>query len=116
VGRNRKFDEGDRVHVSTKHVIIDGVIVDYRQDDKLRGEYRVQRQINNWAAGPPVWQDTWTLTGTSGVNRRLVNTYRKNLAIPDRGCKCNCCVHVAVPLGEVRLDGTFKGDDETTTG
>ena len=109
MGRKRKFESGQRVHIISEG--FEGIVVDYHQDRDDRGRYRVQRLYNNVAFGPAIWKETWDLQGTSGTNRRQVSIYTKNMAIGDRGCKCGCCNHIKKALGEINWDGSFKDDD-----
>lgn len=110
MGRPHKFKPGDRVKLDTAAEIWDAIIVDYQQWDGGRGRYRIQRLLNNQQVGPAIWVESYDLERTSGRNRVAVSTYKKNAVIPDRGCRCNCCVHVKQRLGDVNWDGTFKGD------
>ncbi len=103
MGRKRKFKIGQRVNHRGNH----GVIVDYNQDSRGRGRYRFMFTDKMRA----VWREGSELSASIlGDDMSYVGVYRKNQAIPDRGCNCNCCIHVAIPASEVTWAGTFKGD------
>lgn len=111
MGRPRKFVEGQKVIYLVEMQANLAVVVDYKQDDSGHSMYRIQRIADSKPWGPPVWKETWELTLLDRTtNLRQVGIYRKNKAIPDRGCICGCCVHVSKELSEVRIDGTFFGD------
>ena len=79
------------------------IIVDYMQDGTGRGMYRVVRTIhpNSGATfGEPVWVGPHYLMPLDVPNRPLaVRTYNANNKLVERGCKCMCCVHEALPKG-----------------
>jgi len=115
-GRKRKFQK--RQIVWQEAVQEYGVIVDYKQDDSGHGYYRVVNVTDPnkgqmW--GRATWRQSYELTPTGKKYKRGPGTYKRNLALGDRGCSCNCCVHEALPLGDVRLDGSFtwEADDDS---
>lgn len=119
MGRKRKFKMGRRVSWSDMDLEGNpyrqhGVVVDYSQDAEKRGRYRVIRihgsPTGGQLYGPPFYLDSWLLADEGTTYRRAVGTYRRNEAIGDRGCACNCCLHVARSRSSVRLDGTFVED------
>jgi hypothetical protein len=93
------------------------VIVDYRNDPGGRGEYRVVRltnPVNGHMYGPPHWVKSYLLKPGEFTYKRGVSVYRNNTAIgttAERGCRCQCCIHTALPASVVNVDGTFVGDD-----
>lgn len=95
------------------------VVVDYRQDSRGRGEYRVIRlsnPTNGYLHGPAFWVKSYRLHPTDWTYKRAVSVYRNNQAIgdgSDRGCRCYCCIHVATPASDVEKDGTFKWESST---
>ncbi len=116
--RPLKFQPGDVVtDIGNKPDQL-AVVVDYRQDDKGRGEYRVIRltnAVNGHLYGPAHWVKSYRLHPTGSTYKRAVSVYRNNAAIgtaADRGCRCNCCIHTAIPASVVKADGTFYDDDD----
>jgi len=117
MGRKRKFTTGDVVWWGRKHS--SAVVVDYRQDYKGRGEYRVVRLLaasGGKAYGPAIWvQSHFLSNNTSPRNRRdsARTIWRANQRIgdKDRGCTCNCCPHIAMTRSEINHDGTFTSDE-----
>lgn len=92
-----------------------GVIVDYMQDASGHGYYRVvnvTRLHGGQMYGPASWRQSYELEATGTKYRRGPTTYRKNEGIAERGCSCNCCVHEAIPLGEIREDGTYEWEHD----
>ncbi len=113
MGRKRKYQFGDVATYAPEGSSV--VVVDWRLDDSGHSQYRVIRKFGRGRGqlyGQAVWVETWLLQPTGERYKRAVSVYKKNGAIPGRGCSCNCCVHVAERLGEVRLDGTFADDDD----
>ncbi len=114
MGRNRRFATGEVVKSADGL----GVVVDYYQDKMKRGRYRVQpvSETNfGMAAGRVKWWESYHLEKVDDgghVRMRLPGIYRKNQAIPDRGCACHCCIHTKMERSEVRSDGTYLRDDE----
>ena len=114
MGRRHKFEIGDVVRYSdTDHA----VVVDYRQDTRGRGEYRIVRITapHGKPYGAATWRKSPLVHRSEVTNRRMgmVYTYRANLRLGnERGCFSQCCVHVAIPVNQVRKDGTL-GSDET---
>ncbi len=112
-GRPRKFHKKDVVW--QKDVESYGVVVDWKSDVSGHGYYRVvniHRLNGGRMYGPPVWRQSWNLEGTGQKYKRGPVTYRKNQALADRGCSCNCCIHTAIPSGQMREDGTWWEDAE----
>ena len=110
MGRSRKFELGDVAYYRSVFV----VIVDYRQDTRGRGEYRVvrvQHPFNGSAYGDSVWIPPHLLLKTDYNPRpNTVRVYRANLRMEHRGCACNCCPHEAIPRSDINADGTFVWD------
>ena len=112
--RPMKFEPGDVAHVDDGGWV---VVVDYKQDTKGRGEYRVIRlsnPLNGYLHGPPHYIKSYKLSQTAFVYKRAVSNYRNNEAIgttAERGCRCQCCIHTALPPSMVKADGTYVGDD-----
>jgi len=122
MGCKNKFERGQIVWSDPDGSY--GTIVDYMQDARGRGRYRFQRVLGTYPVGPAVWRDSFDLDVLDGTwydeshdnfqnfpTESLVAIHRKNMAIPDRGCRCNCCIHVKQERGNVRSDGTFRSDD-----
>ena len=120
MGRIRKFQIGD---VAYWHKLVEGVkgipamyyfavIVDYRQDGAGRGKYRVVRTLHPVAGatfGEPAWVQPERLTPLDVPNRQTaVKVYRANERLEERGCRCSCCAHEAIPKGQIKQDGTFR--------
>lgn len=111
-GRPRKYQNKDIVWQQAVNSY--GVIVDYQQDKSGHGYYRVisiHRLHGGRMQGPASWRQSWELEPTGQKYRRGPITYRKNKALGDRGCSCNCCIHEAIPSGELREDGTYTWED-----
>lgn len=107
-GRPRKYQT--KQIVWQKAVESYGVIVDYMQDASGHGYYRcvnIHRLNGGRMYGGAHWRQSWELEPTGMTYKRGPGTYRKNLLLGDRGCSCNCCVHEAIPLGDMRPDGTY---------
>ena len=110
MGRNRKFQIGQSVFwvgVPDSR----GIVVDYKQDSKKRGRYLVfshRTKETRWAEGA-ILSPASSFAGVIG--KAIVSRVRKNKALGDRGCRCHCCIHVAIPPSQVNKDGTFKRDD-----
>lgn len=120
MSRTRKFEIGD-VAVWTKS--IEGIcgtpavryfaiIVEYKQDGRGKGRYRVIRTLHPVSGatfGEPAWVNTYNLTPMDVPNRQTaVSIYKANQKLVERGCSCNCCAHEAIPKGQIRKDGTFR--------
>ncbi len=99
-GRPRKIGMG--------YVVIDkdgnlGVAVDHRILGS-RSEYRVipvNSRIQRY--GPATWRNTESIEPEGRRSQTgSVKVYRANQALDEelggRGCKCQCCVHYAMPL------------------
>jgi len=127
VSRKRKFKIGD-VCFWTKHIAGAhettaishfGVIVDYRQDGTGRGMYcvvRVLHPVNGAPFGESVWVDSHNLLQTKYQARKTVpSRYKANKRLVERGCECNCCAHEAIPLSEIRNDGSFRWEELDVT-
>lgn len=129
--RPRKFREGDIAWFSREGISPDGhpvmyrqyaVIVGYkrnRQFPTYPGLYKVVRLTSaSWQGatfGGTIWLQSNLLHKIPGLSFRrptVVRRYRNNRKIPDRGCYCNCCVHLKIPPGMVRDDGSFDWDYE----
>ena len=112
MGRHRKFTIGEVVTWQGQAV----VVVDYRQDTRGRGEYRVNRLVavsGGRAYGPAVWVTSDKLTTHPWPHARpnVATTYRANSKLgPERECGCNCCPHVRIPPSMIQSDGTLIGD------
>ena len=112
-GRPRKFK--NKQIVWQEAVDSYGVIVDYKQDESGHGYYRVvniHRLHGGRMYGPANWRQSFELQPTEFKYKRGPVTYRKNLALGDRGCSCNCCIHVAIPSAELREDGRYVWEVE----
>lgn len=116
MGRNRLFDVGEVVTYQGRPC----VVVDYRQDSRKRGSYRLVRLLFLPAGrgyGPAVWVESQKIRQNNWGERRpsAVRIARANAKLgDDRGCSCECCPHIAIPLGVIRADGTLEGDDVGT--
>jgi len=111
-GRPRKFNNKDIVWQTDVKAY--GVIVDWKSDITGHGYYRVislTRLYGGKMYGPAVWRQSWNLEPTGQRYKRGPVTYRKNLALGERGCSCNCCIHTAIPSGQLREDGTWTWED-----
>jgi hypothetical protein len=123
VSRLRKFQLGDVAQwvkpiegvpdvESVKYFCI---IVDYTQDGRGRGMYRVVRTLHPVSGatfGEPVWTGPHTLIPLDVPNRpTAVRVYRANNKLVERGCSCMCCAHEAIPKKMIRKDGTFTWNE-----
>lgn len=114
MGRRKKFRIGEVVTYRGRPA----VVVDYRQDAKGRGFYRVVRLVSlpsGRGYGPAVWRESYRLSERkdwSDGRPTAVKQYRANQKLgAERGCSCECCAHVAIPVGVIRNDGTLKGEE-----
>lgn len=114
MGRKRKFGIAEVVTSRGRPA----VVVDYRQDTRGRGQYRIVRLTSlpsGRGYGPAIWQDSHLLLPYPWDDARptAVKMYRANerLGDADRGCACQCCAHVAIPPGMIRSDGTLEGEE-----
>ena len=124
MGRRRKFELGDVVWgvkpiegVPYFHEMeYFGVVVNYRQDPRGKGEYHIVRTlhpISGATYGYPFWVVPHELTGLDVPQRwTAVKTYRANNRLEERGCSCMCCAHEAIPAGMIRKDGTFTWTEQ----
>jgi len=112
MGRRRRFLLGAVV----SYTGIPCVVVDYRQDRRKRGSYRLVRLTHlpmGKGYGPAIWVDSWRVASHDYPDSRptAVQTYRANVKLgADRGCSCECCAHVAIPVGVIRPDGSLEAD------
>ncbi len=115
MGRNFKFEIGEVVRYNdTDHA----VIVDYRQDTRGRGEYRMVRTTapHGKQFGAATWRKSYLLWKSEVTHIRggIVRTYKANLrlgGLEDSGCLSQCCAHVAIPISQIKTDGTLGSDD-----
>ena len=116
-GRKPKFQPGDVAAYpdgTTQHV----AIVDWRSDSKGRGEYRIIRVThprNGHLYGDTTWVKSYLLHPMPFTFKRAVAVYRANEKLGtagERGCRCNCCPHTAIPLSDIRADGTYKWETD----
>jgi hypothetical protein len=112
MGRPRKYRLGDVVSYEGEPA----VVVDYRQDGRKRGSYRLIRLISLPAGrpyGPAVWVQSYKVDNNDWPDRRwtAVQNFRANSRLGDRGCTCQCCPHLAIPPSAVRSDGTLEGEE-----
>jgi hypothetical protein len=112
MGRLHKFKTAEVVTFEDRPA----VVVDYRQSGRGQGQYRVVR-LHGWPAGqgygPAVWINSDHLDHFGdGRFRRFatVRKYRANAKLVERGCRCECCVHEAIPPAAVLGDGTRKDE------
>lgn len=113
--RRKKFQPGDVVaYTRYPDPIFYAVVVGYRQDAKGRGEYRlvrVNRAVAGQLYGHTFWLKSYELFATESRYQRAVSVVRANDRLGkslERGCSCQCCVHTATPLSQIRSDGTFQ--------
>lgn len=116
-GRPRKFKKGDVAHHDRLGWV---VIVDYLNQGSA-AYYRVVRVIHPFNGSPygeAIWIRNYTLRVPSaderfygGTRNSVAGIYAANRRLGERGCMCNCCVHEAIPKGQVRRDGTFKWEE-----
>lgn len=118
-GRPRKFKNGDLAYHERLGYC---VIVDWIRQPTTT-YYRVVRVLHPFNGAPygeAVWIKGYTLRvprldGVShGTARRnIAGIYAANQRLEERGCRCNCCVHEAIPKGQIRKDGSFKWEEVT---
>ena len=113
MGRHKRFTIGQVVI----HNGIPCVVVDYRQDRRKRGSYRLVRLLFLPAGrgyGPAAWIDSQHIQASNWPERRwtAVRIARANARLGDRGCQCECCCHIQIPLDQVLSDGTFTWEKE----
>ncbi len=72
-----------------------GVVVDYRTKVKW-GRYRVIRTDSQgrYPRGEAIWVDSTNLESQGRQSKRPGIVYRANQRLGDRGCACQCCLHV----------------------
>lgn len=116
-GRPRKFKKGDLVYHDRLSYC---VIVDWIKQ-RTTSYYRVVRVIHPFNGAPygeAIWIKGYALRvpvrnevphGTA--RRNIAGIYAANQRLEERGCLCNCCVHEAIPKGQIRRDGTFKWEE-----
>ncbi len=110
-GRKPKFVPGEIVRIKEDGTM--AVVVDYRQDKRQRGEYRVVRLIYRsqpiYPAGRAVWYKANLLDRTEDRAKADIvrSRYNANERIGERGCSCQCCIHEAYKPSDVRPDGTY---------
>ena len=110
MGRKRRFTEGQVVTYADQPC----VVVGYRQDRKGRGSYRLVRVLHlpaGRAFGPSVWVASEKIVDNPHPDRRsvTVRAVKANDRLgPDRGCTCQCCPHVSIPLSAILGGGEFK--------
>lgn len=130
----RKFNTGDKVWFTTEAISPTGEVVLVRQygiitayiqrGTKKRGKYvyavlRTYDSGNNYVYGGAVYVPSWKLfkdeESYHARNRKAPARWRANQrigTIHERGCVCNCCVHVPYQPSDVLKDGTFKWEEE----
>lgn len=115
-GRKPKFKQGAIV-TSVLHPGKMFVTVD-RRTRLAKAEYRcIPVSGNRNRYGRAIWIQSHNLTGTgerSGTGSILTYRANENLdaELEGRGCKCQCCIHVAMPKsGFVVPTGRMKFDD-----
>jgi len=115
-GRKPKFFPGEIVRIKDDGVM--AVVVDYRQDVRKRGQYRVVRLIYRsqpiYAAGRAVWYKANLLARTNERDHADIvrHTYNANERIPDRGCTCQCCPHIKIKISDIGDQGQLAWEDE----
>lgn len=114
-GRKPKFFPGEVAWWAEQDTHV--VVVDWKSDAEGRGSYRVIRLQSLYPhrrVGPAVWALSHKLSRIKGRPRaeRSRSVYRANERIPERGCACQCCPHVAMELSDVGADGGFAWEEE----
>src|SRR3972149_1315983 len=110
MGRKCRFSVGQVV----RYRGLPCVVVDYRQDRKGRGTYRLVRLTHLPAGrgfGSAVWVPSEKIGDHPPVDNRhtAVSVVKANDKLePDRGCACQCCAHVSIPLGVILSSGELK--------
>ena len=116
-GRPRKFKKGDLAHHERLGYV---VIVDYINEGHsvYYRVVRVQHPYNGAPYGEAIWIKSYKLrileadeVPFGSTRRHIAGIYAANQRLGDRGCMCNCCVHEAIPKGQVRKDGSFKWEE-----
>lgn len=109
MGRKRKFQLGDVANWADQEWV---VIVDW-QRRAGKGMYRcirLQHPLNGLMYGAAFYALPQDLYPTTQPNRfrSTVKIYKANERLEERGCTCNCCAHVEIPVSDIRSDGTFR--------
>lgn len=129
-GRPHKFRKGDVAWFARRGYSPEGDELEYKQyavvvgykSGKMPthpGSYKVVRLTSpSWQGatwGGTIWVQSNRLHKIPGLKFRrpsVVRRYHNNRKLEDRGCYCNCCVHMAIPPGMVNNDGSFKWEEE----
>jgi len=127
-GRPRKFDEGDLCWWPAQAFTVDGRPVEIRQyglvvgriptktGDGRKTKYAVIRtrraSPGSFTYGEVIVVKSWRLRKVkSQPFRKAAQRFWHNLRLQDRGCACNCCIHVAIAPGEILPDGRFRWEE-----
>jgi len=117
-GRRRKFKNGDLAW-HEKHgwvVIVDRVTYEGAVTPPYYRVVRVLHPFNGAPYGEALWIKSPYLRKPTGdeqrTRKKVLPIYNANNRMQDRGCRCNCCAHTAIPNNMIRKDGTFKWEDE----
>ena len=93
-----------------------GVVVRYEYSrSRDIGRYIMLRRYGHQRLyGETVGRDSYLVVPDEGAlpNRKAASVVANNAVILERGCSCNCCIHVAMRASDVRQDGTFVWDSE----
>ena len=109
IGARRKFHIDEVTHYGYGRF---GVVIDYRVKG-AQSQYRIVRL--DYPTGPawgrPIWLNAEALYHLSGRTywratkrpkiRRVVGANEKLGSSTDRGCRCQCCPHTAIPRSVV---------------
>lgn len=123
MGRRKKFSKGDVVWwapegISSKQF---GVVVDYYRSPGPgeAGTYVVIPTTSQWHQAR-VYGGTQKIRSNllqpANVDHKMhtiVSRYHNNKALGqrDRGCYCQCCIHIAIPPSMVTHDGELKEEE-----
>ena len=115
-GRPRKFKNRDIVqHTETGQLY---AIVGHRTIG-TKAQYRcmpLNGRLEKY--GRTIWIISAALEATGMVsNQAVITTYNSNRMLDDglpegRGCDCDCCVHVAMPIADWTHMGRMRGTDD----
>lgn len=105
-GRNRKHELGDIVEHGRNSLY---VVVAYDDTPNARKYRVVPLDSRKRRRGDAVWMESWKLGETGERSGTAsIKTYRANLALPDRGCECQCCCHEAYDMSHWDNTGGWR--------
>jgi hypothetical protein len=115
-GRPRKFKNRDIVKDDNGNLY---VVVGRRLRGVAKAEYRcipVNKRYERFGGAQWIESNLIHPTGVKSNTASIV-TYKANELLndesePDRGCRCQCCIHVALPASAFTQYGTMRNLEE----